>query len=139
MAAPGQPATRADGLTSGIPPALTNRRWVSLDWLRTQARSRLWYLPAAVLVIWAIKYVQLPLGADQGIQLWIADVIRSGGIPYRDTFDVRGPGFNYLHGLILFAFGRNEWGIRVFDLLMLAVGATMVSESPPDWQERTLP
>jgi len=126
VAAPGQPATRADGLTSGIPPALANRRWISLDWLRTRAQSRLWYLPAAVLVVWAIKYVQLPLGADQGIQLWIADVIRSGGIPYRDTFDMRGPGFNYLHALILFAFGRNEWGIRVFDLLMLALGGWMV-------------
>ncbi|MGH7696377.1 MAG: glycosyltransferase family 39 protein, partial [Gemmatimonadaceae bacterium] len=126
MAAPRQPATRADALTSDIPRTLANRRWISLDWLWTHAQSRLWYLPAAVLVVWAIKYVQLPLGADQGIQLWIADVIRSGGIPFRDTFDVRGPGFTYLHALILFVFGRNEWGIRVFDLLMLAVGAWMV-------------
>jgi len=126
VAAPGQPTTRADALTSGSPPTLANRRWISLDWLRTRAQPRLWYLPAAVLVVWAIKYVQLPLGADQGILLWIADVIRSGGIPYRDAFDVRGPGFDYLHALILFAFGRNEWGIRVFDLLMLAVGAWMV-------------
>jgi hypothetical protein len=123
VASSGETATRADSLTSGAP---ANRRWISLDSLLSRAQSRLWYIPAAVLAIWAVKYVQLPLGADQGIMLWIADVIRGGGLPYRDTFDVRGPGFNYLHALILFVFGRNEWGIRVFDLLMLALGGWSV-------------
>ena len=126
MAASGQPAPSTDSLTSGAPAALASGRWLSLDSVLSRAGLQLWYFPAAVLVVWAVRYVQLPLGADQGIQLWIADVIRGGGIPFRDTFDVRGPGFNYLHALILFVFGRNEWGIRVFDLLMLALGGWSV-------------
>lgn len=124
MAASGETATRADSLTSGAP--LANRRGIAFESLFSRTQSRLWYLPAAVLAVWVVKYVQLPLGADQGIMLWVADVIRGGGLPFRDTFDVRGPGFNYLHALILFVFGRNEWGIRVFDLLMLALGGWSV-------------
>lgn len=124
MAASGETATRADSLTSSAP--LASRRGISLESLFRRAQSRLWFIPAAVLAVWAVKYVQLPLGADQGIMLWVADVIRGGGLPYRDTFDMRGPGFNYLHALILFVFGRNEWGIRVFDLLMLALGGWSV-------------
>jgi dolichyl-phosphate-mannose-protein mannosyltransferase len=126
VAASGQPAPGTDSLTSGAPAALARRRWISLDSVLSRGRLRLWYLPAAVLVVWAVRYVQFPLGADQGIMLWIADVIRGGGLPYRDTFDVRGPGFYYLHALVLFVFGRNEWGIRVFDLLMLALGGWSV-------------
>ncbi len=123
MAAFGQHATGAGSPTSGKP-TVSKRRWIALDFIRS--RLRLWYVPAAILVVWAVRYVQLPLGADQGIMLWIGDVIRDGGVPFRDTFDVRGPGFNYLHALILLVFGRNEWGIRVFDLLMLALGGWLV-------------
>lgn len=71
-------------------------------------------------------YVQYPLGGDQGILLWVGDVIRGGGVPYRDSFEIRGPAFDYIHALILAVFGRNAWGIRVFDLLILALGGWLV-------------
>ena len=47
---------------------------MSLDSMLSRARLRLWYFPAAVLVVWAVKYVPLPLGADQGT----ADTRRHG-------------------------------------------------------------
>jgi hypothetical protein len=84
------------------------------------------YIPAAILAAWAVMYVQHPLGGDQGILLWVGDVLVQGGIPYRDTFEIRGPGFDYIHALIVAVFGRNAWGIRVFDLLMLALGGWLV-------------
>lgn len=99
---------------------------ISLDPLRTRARFRTWHLAPAVLAAWAFIYVTLPLGGDQGILLWVGDVIRDGGMPYRDTFEIRGPGFDYLHALIVVVFGRTEWGIRLFDLLMIALGGWLV-------------
>lgn len=98
--------------------------FISLASLR--AKVRLWHLAALVLAAWAVRYVGFPLGADQGILLWVGDVIRGGGLPYRDAFDIRGPGFDYLHALILVTFGRNEWGIRVFDLLAISLGGWLV-------------
>ena len=44
-------------------------------------------------------------------------------MPYRDAWDVKGPGAHLLFALVGAIFGRNEWGVRVFDLIVLAVGA----------------
>lgn len=126
MAVSGQTSAPVDSVVSSDSPAPAVRGRGARKWPHALSRLRWWYIPAAVLVVWAVRYVRLPLGADQGIMLWIADVIRGGGVPFRDTFDVRGPGFNYLHALILIVFGRNEWGIRVFDLLVLALGGWLV-------------
>ncbi|HUQ83430.1 MAG TPA: glycosyltransferase family 39 protein [Gemmatimonadaceae bacterium] len=95
-----------------------------------RSRSRLariesvaWYLCVAILSAWAIGYVAWPFSNDQGNLAWVGDVIRSGGMPYRDAWDVKGPGAHLLFALVGGIFGRNEWGVRVFDLIVLGVGA----------------
>ncbi|MDP9349243.1 MAG: hypothetical protein M3P24_08905, partial [Gemmatimonadota bacterium] len=52
----------------------------------------------------------------------MADVILAGGLPYRDAWEVKGPLAYYLVALGNLAFGRNYWGIRLFDLLIIGVG-----------------
>jgi len=62
-----------------------------------------------------------PMGRDQGIFAWVGDVILSGGAPYRDAWEVKGPATHYTYAAVQGLFGRNFWGLRVFDLALLAV------------------
>ena len=48
-------------------------------------------LLAAVPFIWAPGSLFLPLGRDQGIFAWVGGVILSGGLPYADAWEVKGP------------------------------------------------
>jgi hypothetical protein len=80
-----------------------------------------WATCIAVLATWAVMYVTWPFSNDQGNLAWVGDVILSGGMPYRDAWDVKGPGAHVAFALIETLFGRNEWGVRVFDLGLLAV------------------
>ena len=85
--------------------------------------SLAWYVCVVILSGWAIGYVAWPFSNDQGNLAWVGDVIRSGGMPYRDAWDVKGPGAHLLFAFVGAIFGRNEWGVRVFDLIVLATGA----------------
>ncbi|MBW3630095.1 MAG: glycosyltransferase family 39 protein, partial [Gemmatimonadetes bacterium] len=77
---------------------------------------------AALIVAWAALYLTWPFGQDQSAFAWVADVIRAGGLPYQDAWEVKGPLVYYMVAIANAAFGRNFWGIRVFDLLVLAAG-----------------
>jgi hypothetical protein len=80
-----------------------------------------WSACIVVLVLWAAMYITWPFSNDQGNLAWVGDVILSGGMPYRDAWDVKGPAAHLAFALIQTLFGRNEWGVRVFDLAMLAI------------------
>jgi len=60
-----------------------------------------------------------PMGRDQGILAWVGDTILNGGLPYRDAWDVKGPASHYVYALVGWLFGRNQWGIRLLDLLLV--------------------
>lgn len=73
---------------------------------------------------WALASLWWPFQSDHGVYAWMADVVLRGGMPYRDAWDVKGP-MALLPSLIAeLLFGRNVWGIRALDLLI--VGATAV-------------
>lgn len=82
-----------------------------------------WSACIAVLAVWAATYITWPFSNDQGNLAWVGDVILSGGMPYRDAWDVKGPAAHLTFAFIQTLFGRNEWGVRVFDLGMLATCA----------------
>lgn len=86
-----------------------------------------WSACLVVLALWAAAYVSWPFSNDQGNLAWVGDVVRHGGMPYRDAWDVKGPVAHLLFAFVGAVFGRNEWGLRVFDLLALGAGATAVS------------
>jgi len=82
-----------------------------------------WTTCIAVLAVWAAMYITWPFSNDQGNLAWVGDVILSGGMPYRDAWDVKGPAAHVAFALVETLFGRNQWGVRVFDLAMLAICA----------------
>ena len=82
-----------------------------------------WQTCIAVLVAWAILYIAWPFSNDQGNLAWVGDVMLSGGMPYRDAWDVKGPSAHMAFAFVETLFGRNQWGVRVFDLAMLTLCA----------------
>lgn len=75
------------------------------------------------IAAWAATYLTWPFSNDQGNLAWVGHVLRSGGMPYRDAWDVKGPAAHLLFALEQALFGRNEWGLRLFDLMTLAACA----------------
>ncbi len=82
-----------------------------------------WLACAVVLAVWAAAYLTWPFSNDQGNLAWVGDVVLSGGMPFRDAWDVKGPGAHLMFAFVEMVFGRNEWGLRLFDLVMMAVCA----------------
>jgi 4-amino-4-deoxy-L-arabinose transferase-like glycosyltransferase len=80
----------------------------------------------AIAAAWAVAYLSWPFGWDHGAFAWVGDVIARGGMPYRDAFDVKGPLSFYPSALVQLVAGRNWWGIRLFDLLLLVPCAVLV-------------
>ncbi len=57
------------------------------------------------------------LKTDTAIYTYIAKIIIEGGIPYRDAWDVKGPGIFYVYSICLLVFGTSDIALRIFDLL----------------------
>jgi hypothetical protein len=84
----------------------------------------LWAVAGVLMMLpflWAPLSLQLPLGRDQGIFTWVAEVILRGGLPYADAWEVKGPGAHFLYALARGVFGESGWAVRAFDLVMMAV------------------
>ena len=103
---------------SAFPPA-TPRAATPLRWLDRVATGLL-LLPVLAYGAMSLRW---PFSWDHGIFAWIAETIVHGGLPYRDAWDVKGPLTFYSFALVRLVTGRGMWGIRLFDLLVLAVGA----------------
>jgi hypothetical protein len=92
--------------------------------VRRNAGALLAALLATVVAGWAIASLWWPFQSDHGVYAWMADVVLRGGMPYRDAWDVKGPTAIVPSLLAELVFGRNVWGIRALDLIL--VGATAV-------------
>lgn len=68
----------------------------------------------------AIGSLSFPEGPDQAAWSWIGRVILDGGAPYANAWDIKGPLTQYLYATALAVFGRNEFAIRVSDLIAVA-------------------
>jgi dolichyl-phosphate-mannose-protein mannosyltransferase len=64
-----------------------------------------------------------PLGRDQGTFAWVADTIVRGGAPYRDAWELKGPSTHLTYALVQLLFGPTEWGIRLFDFMLVGFAA----------------
>jgi len=79
-------------------------------------------LPTGAIVgLLAAESLLWPLAPDQGIYAWISDVIRDGGLPYADAWDIKGPSTFYTVALAQLVLGRHPWSIRVVDVVLLAI------------------
>ncbi len=88
-------------------------------------------LAGAALIVagWAVTYLTWPFGWDHGAFAWVGDVITRGGMPYRDAFDVKGPLSFYPSAAVQLVAGRNWWGIRAFDLLLVLPCALLIART----------
>ena len=75
-----------------------------------------------LVVGYAAMSLRWPFNWDHGIFAWIAETIVHGGLPYRDAWDVKGPLTFYTFALVRAVTGRGMWGIRLFDLVVVAAG-----------------
>ena len=83
-------------------------------------------LGVAVAAYVAIGSTVFPQGPDQAIFSWVGTVILDGGVPYRDAVDIKGPLTFYLYAAVLGVLGRNEFGIRLFDLCVVLGACVML-------------
>lgn len=105
--------------------------------LRGVARANwmnLAFVGAAIL--YAIPSFFYPFGRDQSILYYVGREWLRGRMPYRDALDVKPPAIYLVHALAIDLFGEHQWGIRVFDLLVLfaiaAISAWLVKKSRGD-------
>lgn len=68
-----------------------------------------------------------PLGWDQGILAWVGSVVASGGLPFRDAWDPKGPGSYLPFALTSAVAGPLPVGYRVMELLLLLGGCVAVA------------
>ena len=82
---------------------------------------------SAFLLLLCITSLRWPFSWDHGIFAWIGDNILQGGMPYRDAWDTKGPLAYYTFAWVQWLLGKPMWGIRVFDLLLLAAAGIAVA------------
>ena len=80
-------------------------------------------VPGALIVAPIAMY---PFGRDQGAFAAVADVIRHGGVPYRDAWEIKPPGIYYLFWAIFELLGRSMFAARLFDVLWTLAAAALL-------------
>jgi len=73
----------------------------------------------ALALFAAVGSLTWPLGDDQEIFAWAGSVVRDGGVPYKDAWDIKGPLTYYVYATSLALFGHNEAAFRLLDLAIL--------------------
>lgn len=79
--------------------------------------------------VFGLGSLAYPFGRDQGLYFYVArEWVVRGSIPYRDVLDHKTPGIYLLHALSILIFGEKLWGIRVFDLICVALVGFVAAE-----------
>ncbi|MGE3143342.1 MAG: hypothetical protein AB7L65_08475, partial [Hyphomonadaceae bacterium] len=84
------------------------------------ARWALW-AACACAALSAIASLALPFGWDHGIMATAGSAYLHGGLPYADSWDMKGPAAYLPYTVAEALFGNTMWGVRVVDLLIQAV------------------
>ena len=81
-------------------------------------------LLGAVLLAPMLVY---PFGSDHGSFATTADVLRQGGMLYRDVWEIKPPGIYYLFAAAFAAFGRSMFAARLLDMLWTLAAAGVLA------------
>lgn len=91
--------------------------------------SRFFKVSCAIVILFLFTQILLyGHGRDQGIYSVVARTVLQGGMPYRDAWDFKPPGIFIVFGIARFFFGSAEWGIRVLEVLGLALTGVGLAE-----------
>ena len=76
-------------------------------------RILFWVIVAVPVTAWFLVTLSWPMGGDHGILASVGHVIRLGGMPYKDAWEVKGPTAFLPYAFIELVVGPTMWGIRV--------------------------
>jgi len=91
---------------------------------------------AVLTGILTARSLSWPMAHDAPLMHYLAWLIRHGVVPYREIFDMNLPGTYLLHLLALGLFGPSDFGLRLFDLSVLAltsIGMIVAARSFGRW------
>lgn len=74
------------------------------------------YIVFGIGIILLMSLLSYPHGLDQQIFTLYGDIIRHGGIPYRDAIEIKPPLVYYMYAFSEYIFGNNELSIRIFEV-----------------------
>jgi len=97
-------------------------RFHALEWSDRAALALVTFL-ALLAAFWCLSSLWLPFGWDHGVFGAVSDVIRRGGLPYRDVWEIKGPLALYVYALAQGVGHPQMWGVRCVDLVFLVAGA----------------
>ena len=105
---------------SGAAPAPTASPVFSIFRYPAEYYLRVALTAALVLsVAYALASLWLPFGWDHGMMAVTGETLAEGGVPYRDSWDVKGPLAFLPIAVAYFISGNTMWGIRFVELLIL--------------------
>ncbi|MEL7148347.1 MAG: glycosyltransferase family 39 protein [Bacteroidota bacterium] len=86
---------------------------------------KIWYFLIVGLVVFltCICYLNYPLAYNQGLYHYQGLVMKTGGIPYTDFIEKKGPMGLLFYSLGALLFGPSPFAYRLFDLLVQATSA----------------
>jgi hypothetical protein len=87
----------------------------------------LWIAVLGFLAAWAPMTLDWPFFRDHGVMAWAGHVVREGGLPYRDAWDVKGPLLYYAFAAVELVAGTSQWGVRAADLLITVTTAALLA------------
>ncbi|MBC2665154.1 hypothetical protein H7F51_06460 [Novosphingobium flavum] len=94
-----------------------------------QAMTLLLAAACAITALHALSSLALPFGWDQGIMASVGSSYVHGGLPYADSWDMKGPAAYLPYTLAEFLFGRTMWGVRILDVVIVGLGAFCLGQS----------
>jgi 4-amino-4-deoxy-L-arabinose transferase-like glycosyltransferase len=104
---------------------------------RAAARVAIDAALATVAILFAAPSLTYPLSRDQGIFYYVGrEWLRHGTMPYRDAVDNKTPFIYAINALCIAVFGDTMWGIRLADLLAVAVLGALVARLSVEPGER---
>ncbi|MBC2665152.1 hypothetical protein H7F51_06450 [Novosphingobium flavum] len=77
-------------------------------------------------LVYAAASLALPFGWDHGIIASVGSSYVHGGLPYVDSWDMKGPAAYLPFSLAEFLFGPTMWGIRLVDLAFWSIAGFVI-------------
>ena len=78
-------------------------------------------IASACTLIYALTSLALPFGWDHGIIASVGSSYVQGGLPFVDSWDIKGPTAYLPFALAQILFGHTMWGVRLVDIAIWAI------------------
>lgn len=80
----------------------------------------------AFLLFWIMRALHGENALNVATYVYVAKTILEGGIPYRDAWDIKGPGIYYIFAVTMLLFGKTALGMEILEGIWQAVTALVL-------------